>query len=86
MQNGGVTIEYINYSEDGENILNGTEDSSYPSFILDTVTWNADVAVRGCNLGKLDAAATFTAFPPFELQGTGQSELNGVFFDLPVSP
>ena len=86
MRNGGVSIEYINYSEDGQNILDGTEDSSYPSFILGTVAWNADVAVHGCHLGKLDAAATFTSFPTFELQGTGQSEPNGVFFDLPVSP
>lgn len=53
----GVSIEYVNYSDDGLIVLNGTE-----SFLQEpTVSYPANIEVSGCRSGFLRSDITLAA-------------------------
>lgn len=70
----GASVVYINYSDDGENILNGSETALNP-FALLTGSWIADITVSGAHTGSLEAEV-FSVQK--ELRGRVHSEYDGV--------
>ncbi len=51
--NGFIDVTYVDYSDDGLHVLNGTETVDY-SFV-NGASWNADVSVTGCTQGSFSA-------------------------------
>jgi len=71
--NGDVQIEYVDYSNDGRAILNGTELANAAGL---NVEWDADVRLSGCDQGFLAADVSFVTFPA-SATGTIASEVGG---------
>lgn len=72
--NGHIDVTYVNYSEDGKSVLNGTENVDYS--LASGTTWDADVTVTGCNQGSFKTTDV-TLFVQSIGSGTIRAELNG---------
>ena len=60
---GLIEVEYVDYSDDGQVILNGTE-SALPYNQLGATNWKADLRVTGCQEGYLVADAEMYSLRP----------------------
>lgn len=77
----GVSIEYVNYSDDGLIVLNGTE-----SFLQEpTVSYPANIEVSGCRSGFLRSDITLAAglvAPLSALAGSASSQLGDESYEI----
>jgi hypothetical protein len=72
----GASVIYNNYSDDGEYVIDGTENSINP-FALVAGTWLANLRVSGAHTGSLDVELYSTQK---DLSGRIQSTLDGVSY------
>ena len=80
-----IQVEYVDYSDDGCSLLNGTETATLNGLDF---TWTADLEVTGCHQGFLTAdTAGHVLIPATTATGTAVAEYDGVRVEgLPEGP
>lgn len=80
--NGFIDVTYVDYSDDGLHVLNGTETVAYS--LVNGANWNADVTVSGCSEGSF-SAQNVLVFPREMGSGIIRAELGARVIEQDLS-